>query len=104
MLIGGIDSEHILGFGVTTQCPAEGFFYQKWSAPHSGPYSGKILPRTGEGGVGINTYRLPTTCSRQPEFSREVQWLRLKPKAVAQRRTVGDQGSVAKRNGSDRAR
>ena len=24
-------------------------FYQKWSAPHSGPYSGKILPRTGGG-------------------------------------------------------
>ena len=48
-LIGGIDSEHILVIGVTTQRPAEVFFYQKRSAPHSGPYSGKILPRTGGG-------------------------------------------------------
>ena len=40
--------------GVTTQRPAEGFFYQKRSAPHSGPYSGKFLPRTG-GGVARET-------------------------------------------------
>ena len=45
---GGIGSEHILVIGVTRQCPAEGF-YQKRSAPHSGPYSGKFLPRTGGG-------------------------------------------------------
>ena len=45
---GGIGSEHILVIGVTRQCPAEGF-YQKGSAPHSGPYSGKFLPRTGGG-------------------------------------------------------
>ena len=29
MLIGGIHSEHILVFGVTTQCPAEGFLPKK---------------------------------------------------------------------------
>ena len=41
--------------------------------------------------------------NREPGFSREAQRLTLKPKAVAQTRTVGDQGSVAKHNGSDRA-
>ena len=59
MLIGGIDSEepwifpqkngHILDLGSLRN--ALRVFYQKWSALHSGPYSGKFLPRTGGGGL-----------------------------------------------------
>ena len=61
---GGIHSEHILVIGVTRQCPAEGFD-QKRSAPHSGPYSGKFLPRTG-GGLGMN--------NKHPKGTKNEEW------------------------------
>ena len=99
MLIGGIDSEDILGFGVTTQCPAQGFFTKNGPPRTVVRTVEKFCPEQGGGGVAQREARSDTGLQQgrdEPTAHGTV--------SVVRKSSCGGAGGIALTRGHDGAK